>query len=121
MNLSRNIESLARDTRTGAAWLPSARDLNCSLQWGNERNPCLELYVSRGTAVFNTEEGGDDVKSAWPFDALGYTHATMVDTMGCQSASWSQSHQSQPQFGLRAATRPYEAGIASNRASAMAR
>ena len=23
------------------------------------------------------EEGGDDVKSAWPSDALGYTHDTM--------------------------------------------
>ena len=29
------------------------------------------------------EEGGDDVKSAWPFDALGCTHDTMGPTMGC--------------------------------------
>jgi len=29
------------------------------------------------------EEGGDDVKSAWPFDALGYTHVTMGLTMRC--------------------------------------
>ena len=35
--------------------------------------------------VVGWEEGGDDVKSAWPFDALGYTHATMVRTMGCQA------------------------------------
>ena len=32
------------------------------------------------------EEGGDDVKSAWPSDALGYTHATMAGTMGCHVA-----------------------------------
>ena len=35
------------------------------------------------------EEGGDDVKSAWPFDALGYTHDTMANTEGCQTARWS--------------------------------
>ena len=32
------------------------------------------------------EEGEDDVKSAWPFDALGYTRVTMAGTMGCQAA-----------------------------------
>ena len=72
-----------KDVRTGAAWLSSARGLNCALKWGNERNPCPELQVFRGTAVFNTEEDGDDVKSARPSDALGHTHATMVGTMGC--------------------------------------
>ena len=35
------------------------------------------------------EEGEDDVKSAWPSDALGYTRVTMADTMGCQRASGS--------------------------------
>ncbi len=33
---------------------------------GNERNPCRMLYVSYGTAGIKPEEGGDDVKSAWP-------------------------------------------------------
>lgn len=32
------------------------------------------------------EEGGDDVRSAWPFDALGYTRATMAGTKGSQVA-----------------------------------
>ena len=49
---------------------------------------------------------------------LGYTHATMVGTMGCQGASRSQSHQSRPQLGLQAETRLHERGIASNRRSA---
>jgi hypothetical protein len=31
--------------------------------------------------VANTEEGGDDVKSAWSSDALGDTRATMAGTM----------------------------------------
>jgi len=29
------------------------------------------------------EEGEDDVKSAWPFDALGDTHVTMDRTTRC--------------------------------------
>jgi len=72
-----------KDVWTGAAWLSSARVLKCSLKWGNERNPYSVLYVSRRTARLRREEGEDDVKSAWPFDALGYTHATMAGTMGC--------------------------------------
>ena len=32
---------------------------------------------------------------------LGYTHATMAGTMGCEIARWSQSHQSRPQLGLQ--------------------
>ena len=75
----------------------------------------MKIRCSRSKAG---EEGGDDVKSAWPFDALGYTHVTMAMTMGCQPARGSQSHQTSPQFGLRAATCPHEAGIASNRVSA---
>ena len=50
--------------------------------------------------------------------ALGYTHATMAGTMGCEIVRWSQSHQSRPQLGLQAATRLHERGIASNRRSA---
>ena len=42
------------------------------------------------------EEGGDDVKSAWPSDALGDTHATMAGTMGSQPARGSQSHKAGP-------------------------
>jgi len=58
---------------------------------------CLEMFPSVGkraqplprvTSVTGDrpvlgEEGGDDVKSAWPSDALGDTHATMVSTTGC--------------------------------------
>ena len=42
--------------RTGAAWLSSARAVRRSLQWGNERNPCRQLYVSGETATFIVEE-----------------------------------------------------------------
>jgi hypothetical protein len=79
-------ESIVHTIRNNRVIWSSARVLKCSLKWGNERNPCPALYVSRETALFNGEEGEDDVKSAWPSDALGYTHATMAGTMGCQVA-----------------------------------
>ena len=74
--------------------------------------------MSTGTARHRWEEGEDDVKSAWPFDTLGNTHATMVGTTGLQGRKAELISKNRPQFGLRAATRPHEAGIASNRGSA---
>jgi hypothetical protein len=53
--------------------------------------------------------------------ALGHTHVTMVGTKGSEAAKRSKSHQSRPQFGLKAATRLHEAGIASKRVSSTAR
>jgi hypothetical protein len=50
--------------------------------------------------------------------ALGYTHATMACTTGCEGVTWSESHQSRPQFRLESATRLHEGGVASNRRSA---
>ena len=32
---------------------------------------------------------------------LGYTHATMIGTEGCQAARWSQSHKSTPSWDCR--------------------
>ena len=110
-----------KDSRTGAARSSSVRGMSCSLQWGNERNPYRMLQVSCETASVQGEEGGDDARSAWPSDALGYTRGTMEPTMRCQAARRSQSHQTAPQFRLRSATRPHEVGIASNRGSAMPR
>ncbi len=107
-----------KDKCTGAAWLPSACVVRRSLQWGNMRNPCPRLQVSGGTAAVYAEEGGDDVKSAWPSDALGYTHHTMVRNNGLPSCKAELIPENVPQFRLRAATRPHEAGIASNRGSA---
>ncbi len=43
--------------------------------------------------------------------ALGYTHATMASTMGCNRATWSESHQSWPQFRLESATRLMKAEL----------
>ena len=42
-------------------------------------------YLKSDIRVPSREEGGDDVKSAWPSDALGYTRVTMAVTKGCQA------------------------------------
>ena len=76
-----------KDISTGAAWLSSARTLKRTLKCGNERNPYRPFYLSGETAWDNQEEGGDDAKSAWPFDALGCTRGTMEPTMGLRSGN----------------------------------
>ena len=40
--------------------------MRCWVKSRNERNPCCQLYFSGETAERNSEEGGDEVKSARP-------------------------------------------------------
>ena len=40
--------------------------MKCAVKSVNERNPYHVFYMSHGTAGLKPEEGGDDVKSAWP-------------------------------------------------------
>ena len=40
--------------------------MRCWVKSRNERNPCRQLYFSGETAEKTSEEGGDDVRSAWP-------------------------------------------------------
>jgi hypothetical protein len=105
---------------TDAAWLSSARAVRCWVKSRNERNPCRQLYFSGETAGSNPEEGGDDVKSAWllrpgPLARYNGQYRPLrnreVEPIG----------ESCPQFGLQAATRLHEAGVASNRRSAILR
>ena len=49
---------------------------------------------------------------------LGYTRATMVGTTGSEARKLERIPKSRSQFGLWAATRPHEVGVASNRESA---
>ena len=61
--------NVLRDRETGGAWLSSARVVRCWVKSRNERNPYSQLPARKGgdsdrTAVDNTEEGGDDVKSS---------------------------------------------------------
>jgi hypothetical protein len=50
-------------------------------------------------------------------DTLGYTHNTIATTTGSDGVTLSESLEKWRQFGLGAATRPHEVGIASNRGS----
>ena len=52
-----------------------------------------------------------------PYD-LGYTRTTMAGTTGSEYREVERILKSRSQFGLQAATRLHEVGIASNRGSA---
>src|SRR5690242_3470931 len=112
-------------TCTGAAWLSSARAVRCWVKSRNERNPCGQLPARQGgdsdqTAGVKPEEGGDDVKSSWPLCPGLHTCYNGTDraSPGREAAPIAEIV---PQSGLRAATRPHEVGIASNRRSALRR
>src|SRR4030067_105858 len=109
-----------REANTGAAWLSSARAVRCWVKSRNERNPRRQLDISDGTAGINSEEGGDDVKSAWPFRPGLHTRYNGRYN-GLRKRELELIHQSRPQFRLQAATRLHEGGVASNRRSAILR
>ena len=107
---------------TGAAWLSSARVVRCRVKSLNERNPYLQLPASNvgdsgETAGVKPEEGGDDVKSSWPL-CLGLHTSYNGTDKRTRNREVEQIRKTVPQFGLQAATRLHEAGIASNRRSA---
>ncbi len=110
------------ETLTGAAWLSSARVVRCRVKSLNERNPCHQLPARNGgdsseTAGVKPEEGGDDVKSSWPL-CPGLHTSYNAAHRGKRTRESKQIPENAAQFGLQAATRLHEAGIASNRGSA---
>ena len=99
--------------------------MRCWVKSRNERNPHLQLPTgqagnSEETAAVRREEGGDDVKSSWPLCPGLHTCYNGKDK-GQLHSDVMLIPKTLSQFGLQAATRLHEAGIASNRASAMAR
>ena len=107
---------------TGAAWLSSARVVRCWVKSRNERNPRRVLPSGdagnpRGTAAVKAEEGGDDVKSSCPL-CPGLHTCYNGRYRGMPPREGERIPESRPQFGLGAATRPHEVGVASNRGSA---
>jgi hypothetical protein len=114
--------SFRKDTRRGAAWLSSARVVRCWVKSRNERNPCLLLPSGKAghsgeTAGDKPEEGGDDVKSAWPL-CLGLHTCYNGRHKPSRARKGELIGESRSQFGSSAATRRREVGIASNRGSA---
>ncbi|KAG9455510.1 hypothetical protein H6P81_000018 [Aristolochia fimbriata] len=72
------------------------------------------------TAGDKPEEGEDDVKSSCPLCPGRHTCYNGRDK-GSRSREGELTPKTRPQFGLQAATRLHEAGIASNRRSAIRR
>jgi hypothetical protein len=109
-----------RGWSTGAAWLSSARVVRCWVKSRNERNPWVQLRFSGPTAGSKPEEGGDDVKSAWPLRPGREARYNGEDN-GLPNRKVERIPQTSSQFGSGAATRPREGGVASNRRSAVLR
>ena len=114
--------SLRGNLKTGGAWLSSARVVRCWVKSRNERNPCSLLPAckdghSKETAAENAEEGGDDVKSSCPLWSGLHTYYNGTDR-GQRESDLKRISKTVSQFGLQAATRLHEVGIASNRRSA---
>ena len=110
---------------TGGAWLSSARVVRCWVKSRNERNPCPVLLTRNGedsqeTAVVNTEEGGDDVKSSCPLRPGLHTRYN-GRYKGLQTREGELIPKNRSQFGSQSATRLREVGVASNRRSALLR
>ncbi len=76
--------------------------------------------MSNETARDKREEGEDDVKSAWPLCPGLHTRYNGWYN-GQRSREAEPILQSQSQFGLQAATRLHEVGVASKRTSAIER
>src|SRR5690606_13180592 len=72
---------------------------------------------SQGTAGDKPEEGGDDVKSSCPL-CPGLHTCYNGRYNGKRSREAERIPENRSQFGLQAATRLHEGGIASNRGSA---
>src|SRR5712664_4326461 len=110
---------------TGGAWLSSARVVRCWVKSRNERNPRSMLPAgyagdSWETAGVNSEEGGDDVKSACPL-CLGLQTCYNGRYKGLRCREAERIPESRSQFGSGSATRPREVGVASNRESTTSR
>ena len=117
----RNTFSL-RSRETGGAWLSSARVVRCWVKSRNERNPYGQLLTGKAedsdkTAGDNSEEGGDDVKSSCPL-CSGLHTCYNGDYKEKRNRKVERISKKSSQFGLWAATRPHEVGVASNRGSA---
>ena len=76
------MQEIRKKVGTGAAWPSSARSVRSALKWDNERNPHLELYLSRETDLqFGGRKEGQTSGQHGPY-VLGYTHVTMDSNNG---------------------------------------
>ncbi len=79
------------DALRGGAWPPSARAVRCPVKSGNERDLYLHLLTLFLEGVHNVETALETMRKVqatvglYAPNPLGYTRATMVRTMGCNS------------------------------------
>lgn len=101
--------------------------MGCWFKYHNERNPSPMLnfligYRPSTLLIFfvSSVEGRKvgTTSSQHGAYAQGHTHPTMAKNNEMRAGNCKQISEISPQFRLRAATRPHEAGIASNRGSA---
>ena len=105
---------------TGGAWLSSARVVRCWVKSRNERNPYCQLLRKRTLArlpLTKRRKVGMTSNHHALYD-LGYTRTTMALNKEKRDREVEQNSETTSQFGLQAATRLHEVGIASNRGSA---
>ena len=81
--------------RTGGAWLSSARVVRCWVKSRNERNPCPVLPApwagTRGRLPGSTRRRVGTTSNHHAPYVLGFTHATMAGTEGCDAARRGES------------------------------
>ena len=89
-----SLKGLLNEPR-GSAWPSSARAVRCPVKSGNERDLYLQLLTSSyviehivGTALERERKAQATVGLYAP-NLLGYTRATMVETIGCNSEKGS--------------------------------
>ena len=111
------------DTETGAAWPSSARVVRCLVKSSNERNPCCQLpSLSWGL----WRDCPDQLGGRWGRRQVSMAlmpwaaHVLQCPVQREASKRLQADPEKWAQFGLEAATRLHEAGIASNGASATA-
>ena len=109
------------DALRGIAWPTSARVVRCAVKSVNERDPCHLLLIippgvmhSDGTARDKCEEGAVNVRSVWS-ESPGLHAGDNGRDNRVRHREVKLIPEPRSQFGLRAATRPHEAGISSSR------
>ncbi len=90
IRISLKEESAVWNVYTGGAWLSSARVVRCWVKSRNERNPyfCCLFGTLKRLPVINRRKAGMTSSQHAPY-TLGYTRATMGETMRCDSAKIS--------------------------------
>ena len=79
------------DRPRGVAWPSSVRAVRCHVKSCNEQDPCLYLLTGLLMTEHNTGTASERKRREWATvgqydpNLLGYTRATMVRTIGCNS------------------------------------